>query len=258
MNSSKKTPLPVSTFPLFTSESSETDILNQDFSTGAVFLIDKPKDWSSFRPVGLLRKLVSIKKVGHAGTLDPMATGLLILCTGKATKSISLLQDSKKEYVAGIQFGSSTLSYDAETEVDERSDFSQLSADLITDELSRSFSGEISQLPPMYSALKVKGERLYKLARRGEEIERKPREVIIYETELLNFDIKTGRAEIRILCGKGTYIRSIAHDLGKLLGTHAHLFSLRRTKSGPYSVEKALTVPNLVSLFNADDDIDLS
>lgn len=258
MNSSKKTPLPVSTFPLFSSESSESDILNQDFNSGTVFLIDKPKDWSSFRPVGLLRKLIAIKKVGHAGTLDPMATGLLILCTGKATKSISLLQDSKKEYVAGIQFGSSTLSYDAETEIHEVSDCAHLTADSIKEELKRSFNGEVMQMPPMYSALKVKGERLYRLARRGEKIERQAREVVIHESELLSFDKKTGQAEIRIVCGKGTYIRSIAHDLGIFLGTHAHLFSLRRTKSGPYSVEKALTVQNLVSLFNSDDDIDLS
>jgi len=258
LNSSKKTPAPVDTFPLFSTDSKEADVLNYDFSTGAVFLLDKPKHWSSFRPVGLLRKLINLKKVGHAGTLDPMATGLLVLCVGKATKSISLIQDSQKEYVAEVQFGSSTLSYDAETEVDQESDYSHITSEAICEQLAQAFSGIIKQVPPMYSALKVKGERLYKMARRGEEIERKEREVEIFETELVHFDSASGKAEIRILCGKGTYIRSIAHDLGHLLGTHAHLTGLRRTKSGSYTVEKALTVHNLVTLFNAHDDIDLS
>lgn len=229
-----------------------------DYNAGAVFLIDKPKGWSSFRVVGLTRRLIGIKKVGHAGTLDPMATGLLVLCTGKATKAISQVQDGTKSYEATVQFGASTPSYDAETEPDIRADFGHIDTPQIENVLQQYFMGEILQTPPMYSAIKIKGQRLYKLARKGLEVERKQRQVIIHSLHLNGYNPKSGEARLSVTCGKGTYIRSLAHDLGLALGSRAHLTALRRTQIGPYSVQHALTATELVSRFNADDDIDLS
>lgn len=229
-----------------------------DFARGAVFLIDKPKHWSSFRPVGLLRKLVQIKKVGHAGTLDPMATGLLILCVGKATKSIHLLQDSRKTYLATLQFGASTPSYDAETPSDVSAGYAHISAEAITQAMQEHFSGKIEQKAPMYSAVKHKGRRLYQLAREGKEVERKTRIAEIYEHRLHHYDAESGRATLEISCGKGTYIRSIAHDLGLQLESRAHLCALRRTQSGSFTAAQAFTVHELVSYFNAGNHIDLS
>lgn len=229
-----------------------------DFSRGALFLIDKPKGWSSFRPVGLLRKLVQVKKVGHAGTLDPMATGLLVLCVGKATKSIHLLQDGQKTYVATLQLGASTPSYDAETPPDQHSGYSHVHAGDIERAMQQHFSGKIEQKAPMYSAVKHKGQRLYELARQGKEVERKTRIAEIHGHKLHSYDPQTGQATLEITCGKGTYIRSIAHDLGQLLGTHAHLIGLRRTQSGSFTAEQAFTVHELVSYFNAEHYIDLS
>lgn len=246
-------------FPVFGKTSqpvSEPD--GFDFASGCVFLIDKPKSWSSFRPVGLLRKLVQVKKVGHAGTLDPMATGLLVLCVGKATKSIHLLQDGHKTYLAELQFGASTPSYDAETPPDQHSDFSHINTDSIEQMLKQHFSGKIEQKAPMYSAVKHKGRRLYELAREGKEVERKTRIAEILGHQLHAYDAETGRATLEINCGKGTYIRSIAHDLGLLLGSHAHLTGLRRTKSGSFTAEQAFTVHELVSYFNAENYINLS
>jgi tRNA pseudouridine55 synthase len=246
-------------FPVFGKTSQPvSDPADFDFAAGSVFLIDKPKGWSSFRPVGLLRKLVQVKKVGHAGTLDPMATGLLVLCVGKATKSIHLLQDGYKTYVADIQFGASTPSYDAETEADQHSDFSHLDEHVIEEALEKHFSGKIEQKAPMYSAVKHKGRRLYELAREGVEVERKTRIAEILSHQLHEYNPETGQATLEIHCGKGTYIRSIAHDLGLLLGTHAHLSGLRRTRSGSFSAGQAFTVHELVSYFNAENNIDLS
>lgn len=236
----------------------EEILRSRDFTDGAVFLLDKPKGWSSFRVVGLTRRLIGIKKVGHAGTLDPMATGLLVLCTGKATKAISLVQDGIKTYEATVQFGASTPSYDAETDPDETAAFGHLDERMILQCLQEHFTGEILQIPPMYSAIKVKGQRLYKLARKGLEVERKERQVVIHSLELLGYNPESGEARLSVICGKGTYIRSLAHDLGIKLGSRAHLTALRRTQIGPYSVQHALTAPELVSRFKADDDIDLS
>lgn len=236
----------------------EDELRNHDYSSGAVLLLDKPAGWSSFRMVGLTRRLIGIKKVGHAGTLDPMATGLLVLCTGKATKAVSAVQDGIKVYEASVQLGTSTPSYDAETEPDQTADFSDITEAQISDCLSSTFTGVIEQLPPMYSAIKVKGQRLYKLARKGVEIERNPRRVTIHELVLNSYDPEKGEARLTVTCSKGTYIRSLAHDLGIALGSRAHLSALRRTKSGDYSVEQALTAKELVSRFKADDDIDLS
>lgn len=252
----KKVPRPVSDFPEFNKDNPPEP--GDDFASGAIFLTDKPKGWSSFRVVGLLRKLTGIKRTGHAGTLDPMATGLLIVCTGKATKSISLIQDERKTYIAEIQLGAATESYDAETGFTATSDFSHVSLDNIRSVFEESFQGNIEQFPPMYSALQHKGERLYRLARQGIEVERKAREVCIYDTEILNFDQQAGKISASITCSKGTYIRTIAHDLGQKLGTHGYLTALRRTASGAYSVERALTAEQLITNFNMHGKIDLS
>jgi len=252
----KKIPRPVSDFPEY--NTLNPPVPENDFANGAVFLTDKPKGWSSFRMVGLIRKLTGIKKTGHAGTLDPMATGLLIVCTGRATKSISLIQADKKTYLAEIQLGASTESYDAETGTTAASDYSHVSEDMIQKALENSFSGTIQQFPPMYSAIQHKGERLYKLARKGIEIERKAREVCIYKTEILNWSPDTGKLKISVTCSKGTYIRSIAHDLGQKLGTHGYLSALRRTHSGDYSVEYALNAEQLTTNFQMYGKIDLS
>lgn len=242
-------------FPHFTSTNPPEP--EYDYTKGAVFVLDKPKGWTSFRPVGLLKKFTGIKKIGHAGTLDPMATGLLVLCTGKATKTISQIQDGLKTYVAEVCFGSATASYDTESEVTEQSDCSHVTEERLIDVLESTFSGEISQIPPMFSALKVGGKRLYTLARKGIEIERKPRNVTIHEIKLLSFQMEPMKADILITCSKGTYIRSLAHDLGIALQTHAHLTALRRTASGTYSVEQALSMERLTHYFGMDGKVNL-
>lgn len=219
----------------------------ETFNTGAIILIDKPLEWSSFHAVKFVRNRIPPKKVGHAGTLDPLATGLLVLCSGKATKSISQIQELQKTYVANIRFGASTPSFDAATEPDELRDWKHITRKKIEDALSAKFSGSISQVPPIYSAIKVKGERLYKLARRGEDVEIKARTVQIYETEIL--DCRLPDLILKVTCGKGTYIRSLAHDLGILLDSRAHLSGLRRTHIGDYNVDNAYT-PDEFDLFS--------
>lgn len=212
---------------------------DQDFAPGAVFLIDKFKGWSSFDAVKFLRGRIKAKKVGHAGTLDPMATGLLVLCAGKATKSISQIQDLDKVYRAEITLGQSTLSYDAETEIDETASFDHVSFEMIEESLKQNFSGEIEQVPPMYSALKVGGKRLYELARQGKTIKRLPRVVTIFETEIISFDLP--KVVIDIRCSKGTYIRSLAHDLAEVMNTKGHLTALERISIGHFMNEDAFT-----------------
>ncbi len=220
------------------------------FQTGAIVLMDKPLEWSSFHLVKYVRYRVPPKKVGHAGTLDPLANGLLVLCTGKATKSISQIQDLPKEYIARIRFGASTPSYDAALQPDHTSEWSHITRDSIEKVLQEQFSGEIMQKPPIYSAIRVKGERLYKKARRGEEIEIQPRPVVIYEIEILETDLP--EITLRVKCGKGTYIRSLAHDLGLALGSRAYLAGLRRTKIGPFSADKAFTPEQFDQLMKSD------
>jgi len=229
-----------------------------DFKAGKVILMDKPKGYTSFRIIGLIRKLTGVKKTGHAGTLDPMASGLLIVCTGKATKSISLIQDGTKTYQAEIKFGQATLSYDAETDVSDTDPDCSVSEDQIRKKLKEKFTGEIEQVPPMYSALKIKGERLYHLARRGEEVERKSRRVTIFDAQFLSWNDQNKTAAVEITCSKGTYIRSIAHDLGIECGTFAHLTALRRTVSGSYNVSQALTPQQIVESTGYDGKIDLA
>lgn len=217
----------------------------------AFLLFDKPKGWSSFRPIKLVRWASGIKKVGHAGTLDPMATGLLVIGMGKATKKIDSVQADSKEYIATLKFGEATPSYDAETEVIETKPFVHITLEAIQSAISTLFLGEIDQKPPIFSALKKDGKRLYEYARKGQEVEIKSRKVQVYSIEILNVNLP--EVELRIHCGKGTYIRSIAHDLGKALNSCAHLIALRRTKIGDFNVENALTEEEVKILFKKND-----
>ncbi|MEH6308029.1 tRNA pseudouridine(55) synthase TruB [Olivibacter sp. CPCC 100613] len=215
-----------------------------DFAAGEVLLIDKPYKWTSFDVVGKIRNsLKPLKlKVGHAGTLDPLATGLLIVCTGKRTKTIDELQAQEKEYIGTFTLGATTPSYDLETTPDSLFDITHLTEQ----DLHRAtsiFIGPIEQYPPVHSAVKMQGERLYEKARRGESVELKPRNVIIHEFELTR--IAFPDIEFRVVCSKGTYIRSLAHDFGKALGVGAYLSQLRRTRSGNFQIKDAWDVLEL-------------
>jgi len=207
-----------------------------DFQAGEIILIDKPKGWTSFKVIRKLRAAINVKKVGHAGTLDPMATGLLIVCTGKKTKGISSFQDLPKVYEGIITLGKTSPSMDTETELTEEKSTAHLTEEMILREKEK-LTGRILQIPPMYSALKVGGKPLYKLARQGKVIKREPREIEIYDFEILN--IVLPEIQFRIKCSKGTYIRSIADSLGNELGCGGILSSLRRTAIGDYKVEDA-------------------
>lgn len=218
-----------------------------DYSKGAALLINKPKNWSSFDVVKHLRKCLNLRKIGHAGTLDPMATGLLVLCCGKATKSISQIQSKPKEYIGGITFGGSTPSHDAETEVEKTAPYEHIKREDIEKVLQKEFSGQITQVPPMYSALKRNGTPLYKLARQGKEVKRPPRQVIIYESRILDFTKPV--LELYIKCSKGTYIRSIAYDLGIELQSLAYLTKLKRIAIGDFKSDDALSIDDLDHIF---------
>jgi len=215
------------------------DFSKCDFDLGETILIDKPFGWTSFHVVHKIRKVVRVKKVGHAGTLDPMATGLLIICTGKKTKEISKYQDLEKTYTGTITLGKSTPSMDLETEVIEEKSIIGITEENILIQIEK-FIGEIFQIPPMYSAVKYKGKSLYKFARKGKTVEREPRKVIV--TKFNINEIKLPDIFFEISCSKGTYIRAIANDLGKNLGCGAVLSSLRRTKIGDFNVEDAIQV----------------
>jgi tRNA pseudouridine55 synthase len=215
------------------------------YKEGKVLLIDKPLNWTSFQVVNKVRWLIkqqfSIKKikVGHAGTLDPLATGLLILCTGKFTKKIETYQAQVKEYTGTITLGATTPSYDLESEIDQKFDISEISEEDILKN-TQQFLGEIQQQPPIFSALKKNGKRLYEYAREGSKIEIPSRAVTIKEFEITKIELPC--IEFRIVCGKGTYIRSLAHDFGRSLNNGAHLSGLRRTKIGEFRVEDAISV----------------
>ena len=228
--------IPLDKIPVYGSENLPDK--NSDLKKGAMFLINKPLEWSSFDVVKFLRKRIRVKKTGHAGTLDPLATGLLILCCGKATKSISLIQDLPKTYIAEITFGKYTDTYDAEGEVSEEAAWEHITREDIEKVLKSQFSGTVNQVPPMYSALKYGGKKLYELARKGEEVERPPRQVTFHKHEILNFE--PPKLELKTECSKGTYIRSLARDLGEALNSKGYLSGLVRTNIGHYSVEQAL------------------
>lgn len=208
----------------------------------AVLLVDKPPGWSSFDVIRRLRRLLTVRKIGHAGTLDPMATGLLICLVGRATKLQDTFMGLGKTYTGTLRLGEITPSYDAETDVVERQAWQHLTDDDL-DAARQAFLGQIEQRPPMYSAVKVGGERLYKKARRGETIERPPRTVTLEEFSILRRD--GADVDFRVRCSKGTYIRSLAHDFGATLGVGAHLTALRRTAIGPHRVEDAWTLDAL-------------
>ena len=216
-----------------------------DFLEGEVLLFDKPAGWTSFDLVKKVRNVISrymgVKKVkvGHAGTLDPMATGLMILCTGKATRKIEQFQGMDKTYVAELLFGKTTPSFDLETEVEQEFPYEHITRSRL-EEVLEQFTGEIEQLPPAYSAKRVKGRRAYDLARKGEEVELKPQRVTIHAMEILDFALP--KCTLKVTCSKGTYIRSLARDIGKALESGAVLSALRRTEIGPYNVRNAVTV----------------
>ena len=221
----------------------------EDYKAGQVLLLDKPLEWTSFQAVNKIRwhirKRFDIKKikVGHAGTLDPLATGLLIICTGKQTKNINQYQGQIKEYTGTFTVGATTPSYDLESEVNET-----FPTEYITDELihkaTEQFLGTIQQQPPIFSALKKDGKRLYELARKGETVEIPTREITINEFEITNIELP--KIDFRVVCSKGTYIRSLAFDFGKALNSGAHLSTLRRTKIGDFSVEKATSIETFI------------
>ena len=216
----------------------------EDYLEGQILLIDKPLKWSSFQAVnklkfGLIKELKLPKKfkIGHAGTLDPLASGLLIICTGKFTKRIEELQGQAKEYTGTITVGATTPSYDLETEINERFPIEHITEALIHETLPK-FIGEIDQKPPVFSAIKKDGKRLYESARAGIEVEIKTRKVTVSEFEITR--IALPEIDFRIVCSKGTYIRSIAYDFGLALNSGGHLTALRRTKIGDYSVENGV------------------
>tara|TARA_R110002124_G_scaffold85430_3_gene221757 strand:+ start:2065 stop:2760 length:696 start_codon:yes stop_codon:yes gene_type:complete len=227
----------------------------EDFLEGQVLLIDKPLGWSSFQAVNSLkwkiRKKFQLKKIkiGHAGTLDPLATGLLLICTGKATKTINELQGQEKEYTGTITLGGTTPSYDLETEINENFPIDHITNELIHSTTSQ-FIGDIEQIPPVFSALKKDGKRLYEYAREGKEVEIKKRGVTIKEFEITSIELPM--VQFRVVCTKGTYIRSLAHDFGKALLSGAHLSSLKRTKIGDYNVNKAITPEEFGKLLQID------
>jgi len=232
----------------------DREISSELFLNGKILTFNKPVGWSSFDLVKKVRNLLKIKynfkklKVGHAGTLDPLASGLMIICTGKFTKKISQLQDQDKTYIADILFGATTPSFDLETEIDNIFCTKSITLEKIQQNL-KEFIGEIEQVPPIYSALKVDGERLYKKARRGENIVIKSRKVIINSIEII--EAKLPNIKIKINCSKGTYIRSIAHDLGKKLQNGAHLISLVRTSIGAFSLESSLKIEDFEKKLNS-------
>jgi tRNA pseudouridine55 synthase len=212
-----------------------SEVVNS-YNEGKVLLIDKPLNWTSFDVVKKLKFALKVKKIGHAGTLDPLATGLLILCTGKMTKSIEQYQAQEKEYTGEFTLGYTTPSYDLETEPEFQSDPRHIKAEDLK-HTTQLFLGEIKQTPPIFSAVKTGGKRAYSLAREGKEVKLKSRVVTIRKFEITGFE--ENKVSFRVCCSKGTYIRSLAYDFGEKLGVGAYLSALRRTKIGDFSVEEA-------------------
>jgi len=221
----------------------------EDYKNGQVLLIDKPLEWTSFQVVNKLRWHIRQKfgikkiKVGHAGTLDPLATGLLIICTGKFTKKIHEYQGQEKEYTGEITLGATTPSYDLETEINENFPVAHITEELIYN-TTKQFIGEIDQIPPIFSALKKDGRRLYEIAREGKTIEIPSRKITISEFEITKINLP--KIEFRVVCSKGTYIRSLAYDFGKAVNSGGHLSKLRRTKIGSFLVEGTLDPLNYI------------
>jgi len=219
------------------------------FREGKVYLVDKPLNWTSFDVVNKVRGTLKYRldmrklKVGHAGTLDPLATGLLIVCCGKFTKRLDEFQAKEKEYTGTITLGATTPSYDLETEIDATYPTEHLTETLLLDALAQ-FTGDIEQVPPIYSAVSVDGKRAYKAARAGETIELKTRKVHIQSFELTRIELP--EVDFKVVCSKGTYIRSLAYDFGKAVNSGGHLSALRRTRNGNFKVEDALTIEEIM------------
>ncbi len=218
-----------------------------DFIEGEILCFDKPLRWTSFNLVSKIRSQLCHRlgvkklKVGHAGTLDPLATGVMVVCTGHATKRIDELQAHVKEYVATLQFGATTPCFDLEKPIDQTYPTEHITEALVREVLSR-FLGRIEQVPPAFSACKIDGKRAYDLARKGREVELKPKVLVIDEIELLDFNQEKMQATIRVVCSKGTYIRALARDIGQALDSGAHLIALRRTRVGNVRVEDCMKV----------------
>ncbi|MBQ3325038.1 MAG: tRNA pseudouridine(55) synthase TruB [Muribaculaceae bacterium] len=227
---------------------------------GEIFYIDKPLKWTSFEVVkkvrARLRKRLDIKslRVGHAGTLDPLATGVLTVCTGRATKRIEELQAGVKEYIAHIRLGETTPSFDLETEVDATYPWQHITHEQVEKVLQEQFTGTIEQVPPAFSACKIDGKPAYKLARKGREVEIRPKTLVIDEIELLECGLpQESTITIRVVCSKGTYIRALARDIGEALYSGAHLTALRRTRIGDITVDQCMTVENLLNMLETED-----
>ncbi len=218
-----------------------------DFIEGEILCFDKPLRWTSFNLVAKIRSQLCHRlgvkklKVGHAGTLDPLATGVMVVCTGKATKRIDELQAHVKEYVATLQLGATTPCFDLEKPIDQTYPTAHITEPLVREVLTR-FLGRIEQVPPAFSACKIDGHRAYDLARRGKEVDLKPKILVIDEIELLDFSQEKMQATIRVVCSKGTYIRALARDIGQALQSGAHLIALRRTRVGDVRVEDCMKV----------------
>lgn len=222
-----------------------------DFISGEIIGIDKPLGWTSFDAVkrlrGAIQRRLRVKKfkVGHAGTLDPLATGVLIVCTGRATRQIESLQNGSKEYVAEITLGATTPSFDLETEIDATYPWEHITREQIEDTLPK-FVGNVMQVPPVFSAIKIEGKRAYNFARKGKEVELKAKPLEIKEIEILGFE--GNKLTIRVVCSKGTYIRALARDIGEALGSGAHLTALRRTRVGDIRIEDCLSLDRAVEV----------
>jgi tRNA pseudouridine55 synthase len=227
-------------------------MIENTFEEGRVLVIDKPLHWTSFDAVRKIRNTIRIKKVGHAGTLDPLATGLLIVCTGKFTKKINEYMSQEKEYTGTITLGATTPTYDLESEP-----VNHKSVDAITDEMiqntTQQFTGEILQTPPVHSAIKQQGKRVYLLARQGKEVIMEPRKITIHKFEITSIEMPV--IYFKVVCSTGTYIRSLANDFGQALGCGGYLSQLRRTRIGNFKVEDAMSVEAFVASVNADRDI---
>jgi len=223
-----------------------------DFLEGEILYFDKPLTWTSFNLVSKIRRQLCQRlgvrklKVGHAGTLDPLATGVMVICTGRATKRIDELQAHVKEYVATLQFGATTASFDLEKPIDQTYPTEHITETLVREVLT-CFLGRIEQVPPAFSACKIDGHRAYDLARKGKEVELKPKILVIDEIELLDFSQEKMQATIRVVCSKGTYIRALARDIGLALNSGAHLIALRRTRVGNVRVEDCMKVEDFAS-----------
>ena len=230
-----------------------------DFISGEILAFDKPYKWTSFDVVGKVRWLLCRKlgvkklKVGHTGTLDPLATGVVVVCTGKKTKLIDQLQQHIKEYVAVLQLGATTPSYDLEKEIDCTYPTEHITRALI-EEVIPTFLGEQWQIPPIFSAVKIDGKRAYKLARKGEEVDLQAKLLTIDSIDVLEFNEALMQLKIRVVCSKGTYIRALARDIGKALNSGAHLIELRRTRVGDIRVEDCLTVQDFEKMLEKIDD----